>query len=86
MYWGAYAASKAALEQMVKIYAAEVAHTNLKVNIISPGRVRTRMRALAYPGEDPKTLPSPETVTDIFVRAASREFTETGQILEAQLK
>jgi NAD(P)-dependent dehydrogenase (short-subunit alcohol dehydrogenase family) len=56
-FWGAYAASKAALETMVKVYAAEVAHTNLKVNLFDPGRIRTAMRAQAYPGEDPMTLP-----------------------------
>jgi len=84
MYWGPYAASKAALEQMVKIYAAECAHTALKVNIINPGRVRTKMRAIAFPGENPDTLPAPETVTDVFVRAALPTFTETGQILSAQ--
>jgi len=83
MYWGPYAASKAALEQMVKIYAAESAHTPLKVNIIDPGRVRTKMRTQAYPGEDPKTLATPDQVTDVFVRAASPAFTETGQILHA---
>ncbi|TAL02534.1 MAG: SDR family NAD(P)-dependent oxidoreductase [Rhodospirillaceae bacterium] len=84
MYWGPYAASKAALEQMVKIYAAECAHTALRVNIINPGRVRTKMRAKAYPGEDPNTLATPDMVTDIFVRAALPAFTETGQTLSAQ--
>src|SRR3954471_701027 len=48
MYWGPYAASKAAMEQMVKVYAAEIAHTRMKVNVIDPGRVRTKMRAQAY--------------------------------------
>jgi NAD(P)-dependent dehydrogenase (short-subunit alcohol dehydrogenase family) len=84
MYWGPYAASKAALEQMVKTYAAETAHTALKVNLISPGRVRTKMRTQAFPSEDPNTLPSPESVTDVFVKAASPRFTETGQILSPQ--
>jgi NAD(P)-dependent dehydrogenase (short-subunit alcohol dehydrogenase family) len=84
MYWGPYAASKAALEQMVRIYAAETAHTSLKVNIINPGRVRTKMRAIAFPGENPNTLPTPDAVTDVFVRAASPAFMETGQTLQAQ--
>jgi NAD(P)-dependent dehydrogenase (short-subunit alcohol dehydrogenase family) len=81
MYWGPYAASKAALEQMVRAYAAETAHTKVRVNLISPGRMRTRMRAIAFPGEDPKTVPLPEAVTDLFVRAASPGFAETGQML-----
>lgn len=84
MYWGPYAASKAAMETMVKTYAAETAHTALKVNIIDPGRVRTKMRAQAYPGEDPSTLKTPDAVTDVFVRAASTAYTETGQLLFAQ--
>jgi NAD(P)-dependent dehydrogenase (short-subunit alcohol dehydrogenase family) len=84
MYWGPYAASKAALEQMIKIYAAETAHTPLKVNIIDPGRTRTAMRKIAFPGEDPKTLKAPDEITDIFVEAARPDYAETGQILLAQ--
>jgi NAD(P)-dependent dehydrogenase (short-subunit alcohol dehydrogenase family) len=84
MYWGPYAASKAALEQMARIYAAETAHTALKVNLINPGAVRTKMRTQAFPGEDPQTLPTPDAVTDVFVRAASPAFTETGQTLQAR--
>ncbi len=77
-YWGAYATSKAALEMMVNIYAAENAKTPLKVNLIDPGAVRTRMRAAAFPGEDPMTLPAPEDITDIFVTLASPTLQETG--------
>ena len=69
---------------MVKIYAAEVAHTPLKVNIIDPGRTRTKMRAQAFPGEDPKTLRTPEEITDVFVQAARADYSETGQLLLAQ--
>jgi NAD(P)-dependent dehydrogenase (short-subunit alcohol dehydrogenase family) len=61
-FWGAYASSKAALEAMAKVYAAEVAHTNVQVHVFDPGRVRTAMRAQAYPGEDPLTLPLPDEV------------------------
>ena len=84
MYWGPYAASKAALENMVQTYAAETAHTNLKVNLINPGAVRTKMRAAAFPGEKPETLPTPDAITDLFVQAASPGFAETGQVLKAQ--
>lgn len=70
-YWGAYATSKAALEQMVTLYAAEVKHSRLRVNLLDPGRVRTDMRASAFPGEDPQTLPAPEAVADAFLDLAS---------------
>ena len=84
MYWGPYAASKAALEQMVKVYAAECAHTKLRVNIVDPGHVRTRMRAQAFPGEDPKTVPAADSITDIFLRAVMPAFDQNGEILLAQ--
>jgi NAD(P)-dependent dehydrogenase (short-subunit alcohol dehydrogenase family) len=83
MYWGPYAASKAALEQMVKIYAAEVAHTQIKANIVDPGRVRTKMRAQAFPGEDPMTLPAPDAITDIFVDLATVSEARNGAVVSA---
>jgi NAD(P)-dependent dehydrogenase (short-subunit alcohol dehydrogenase family) len=83
MYWGPYAASKAALEQIAKVYAAEIAHTRMKVNILDPGRVRTKMRAQAYPGEDPSTLPTPESITDAFVDLAAPDCTCNGEIVNA---
>jgi NAD(P)-dependent dehydrogenase (short-subunit alcohol dehydrogenase family) len=61
-FWGPYAASKAALEALVKSYAAEVASTGLKVNLFHPGAVRTAMRAKAMPGENPDTLPMPAEI------------------------
>ncbi|MFN7710422.1 MAG: SDR family NAD(P)-dependent oxidoreductase [Holosporales bacterium] len=82
-YWGPYAVSKTALETMVKTYAAEVANTNLRVNLIDPGAVATGMRAKAMPGEDPNTLPKPEDITEVFVRAASEECSDHGMILKA---
>jgi len=69
-YWGAYAASKAALEAMIGTYAAETAQTNLRVNLINPGPTRTRMRAAAFPGEDPDSLPTPEQVAEAFLALA----------------
>jgi NAD(P)-dependent dehydrogenase (short-subunit alcohol dehydrogenase family) len=60
-YWAAYAASKAALESLLLCYADETARiTAVKVALVNPGRTRTRMRAAAFPAEDPKTLPLPE--------------------------
>ncbi|MSO98294.1 MAG: SDR family NAD(P)-dependent oxidoreductase [Rhodospirillaceae bacterium] len=83
MYWGAYGSSKAALERMMQIYANEVAHTKLKVNLLDPGRVRTQMRAIAYPGEDPASLPAPEAITEAFVSLAEPTCMQTGQIIKA---
>jgi NAD(P)-dependent dehydrogenase (short-subunit alcohol dehydrogenase family) len=71
-FWGAYAASKAALEHLTFTYAAEVKQTNIHVNVLDPGVVATRMRAQAFPGEDPGELPRPEAITDYFVRLASQ--------------
>ena len=79
-YWGAYAISKAALNHMVKLYAQEVAQTNIRVNLIDPGVVRTALRANAYPGENTENLPDPETVTDMFLELASPEVTAHGEI------
>ena len=78
-YWGAYAVSKAALEAMVNIYAAENAKSALKINLVDPGAVRTRMRAQAFPGEDPLTLPDADAITDMFVKLAAPECRDSGQ-------
>jgi len=82
-YWGAYAISKAALEMLVGIYAKENLQTNVRANLIDPGRTRTRMRATAYPGEDPQTLPAPEDVTEPFVRLARADYTGNGEVVKA---
>jgi NAD(P)-dependent dehydrogenase (short-subunit alcohol dehydrogenase family) len=82
-YWGPYAVSKAALEALVKTYAAEVAEFGVKANVVHPGIVRTAMRAAAMPGEDPTTLPPPEAVTEIFVELAEASSRRTGLVLDA---
>ena len=62
-FWGAYGSSKAALETLLSSYADETAHTGkILVHIVDPGATRTRMRALAFPGEEPESLKPPETV------------------------
>lgn len=66
-YWGPYAASKAGLEALVKTYAHEVASTKVRVNLISPGPIRTHMRAKAFPGEDPATLKTPQDIAPAFI-------------------
>jgi NAD(P)-dependent dehydrogenase (short-subunit alcohol dehydrogenase family) len=80
-YWGAYAASKAALETMVRIYAGEVVKTPIKVNLVDPGIVRTNLRAQGFPGEDRDALAAPEDVTDPFVMLASAECTRHGEVV-----
>lgn len=79
-YWGPYSISKAALEAMVKTYAAEIATTNLKVNCFSPGATRTGMRAKAMPGEDPMTLPHPDDVAAQIVPMCEPAFDDNGGV------
>ena len=82
-FWGGYAASKAALEALVMAYAAEMRRTTVRVNLIDPGPLRTRLRAQAYPGEDPGRLPEPGTVTDAFVALAETGCNLHGELIEA---
>ena len=77
-YWGAYTASKAALEALVRSYAAELKRTNLKVNLIDPGVAATALRAEAFPGEDPASLAAPEDITERFVELAEASYGESG--------
>ena len=83
-YWGVYAISKAALESMVRIYAAEVAKTAVRANLINPGPTRTAMRAEAYPGEDPATLKTPDDIAGLFVDLAEPSYQGNGELAEAQ--
>lgn len=80
-YWAAYAVSKAALENMVQTWALELGKTNIKANLIDPGATRTRMRAQAYPGENPETLKEPEALADLFVELASPSCDKSGEIV-----
>jgi NAD(P)-dependent dehydrogenase (short-subunit alcohol dehydrogenase family) len=82
-YWGPYAVSKAGLEMLVRIYAAEVAKTGVCANLIDPGVVRTRLRTRAFPGEDPNLLPPPESVADAFLDLALPECTLNGELVTA---
>ena len=78
-YWGAYGASKAALETLVLSYAEEVANlAPLKVAIVDPGSTATKMRARAFPGEDQSTLKPPSAVADAILALLERDF-ETGE-------
>jgi NAD(P)-dependent dehydrogenase (short-subunit alcohol dehydrogenase family) len=82
-YWGPYAISKAGIEMLVKIYAGEITKTRVRANLIDPGIVRTRLRACAFPGEDPARLPPPESVADAFLALAVPECTSNGEISNA---
>jgi len=70
-FWGAYAASKAALEMLARTYAEEMKATALRVAIIDPGAMRTKMRAAAMPGEKPESLPKPDEIAPLILRAAA---------------
>jgi NAD(P)-dependent dehydrogenase (short-subunit alcohol dehydrogenase family) len=79
-YWGPYAISKAALEVLARTYAAETMASNVRVNVLTPGPVRTRMRAQAMPGEDPMTLEPPEKVADEIVELCLPSMHESGKL------
>lgn len=78
-YWGPYAVSKAGLEALVKTYAQEIANTPVRANLLDPGPIRTQMRAKAFPGENPQTLPAPEDIAPLFVELARPDCTANGE-------
>jgi NAD(P)-dependent dehydrogenase (short-subunit alcohol dehydrogenase family) len=82
-YWGPYAVSKAALEAIARTYAAETENTSsIKVMLANPGPLRTRMRALAMPGEDPATLRTPEEFAEKAIRLCAPEWRESGRLYD----
>jgi NAD(P)-dependent dehydrogenase (short-subunit alcohol dehydrogenase family) len=81
-YRGPYAASKAALETLVRVWAAETASTPIRVNLFSPGPIRTRMRATVFPGEDPMTLDTPEQAAELIVPMCAPDWSETGKLFD----
>ena len=66
-FWGPYGASKAAMEAIVRSWADEIEHTKVRAVLLSPGAMRTKMRAEAMPGEDPMTLPEPSEIGPLIV-------------------
>jgi NAD(P)-dependent dehydrogenase (short-subunit alcohol dehydrogenase family) len=83
-YWGAYGASKAALETLVLSYAEEVGGmTRVKAAIVDPGATATLMRAQAFPGEDQSTIKQPSDVAEAVVELLKSDF-ETGRRLEVK--
>ena len=83
-FWGAYAVSKGALEIMARTWAAEIEDTAMGVNLINPGGTATAMRAEAFPGEDPETLPSADEVAKVFIPLAEAGCDLNGEIINAK--
>jgi NAD(P)-dependent dehydrogenase (short-subunit alcohol dehydrogenase family) len=80
-FWGGYASSKAAFESLLGAYAEETEHTGrLRVHIVDPGATRTRMRQLAFPGEEPESVKPPETVADFILERLSSDV-KTGELV-----
>ena len=85
-YWGPYAVSKAALEVLARTYANETSTTAVRVNLLDPGPIRTRMRAQAMPGEDPTTLDPPERVAEKIVELCLPGFGASGKLYDFRTK
>lgn len=83
-FWGPYAASKAAVETLARVWADETSKTPLRVISIDPGATRTAMRAQAMPGEDPETLPRPADVAAALVPLCMPTMTETGRLFRVR--
>jgi NAD(P)-dependent dehydrogenase (short-subunit alcohol dehydrogenase family) len=85
-FWGAYAVAKTGLESVRAMLSEELeGEENIRVNSINPGRMRTAMRAAAYPAEDPNTVPAPESVTGAFLYLLSlRGRGIDGEFIDAQ--
>ena len=80
-FWYAYATAKAGLETLVRLYAAETRNTPLRVNLVDPGPMRTQLRAQAFPGESPDTLPDPDDRAGTVVALAGPDAHDTGQTI-----
>jgi len=83
-FWGPYAAAKAGLEALGRSWAGESEHTNLRINIMNPGGTATKMRASAFPGENPATLPTPEDIAPAFLTLLSDDCQHHGELLSAR--
>lgn len=83
-FWGAYAASKAAVETLARTWANELVNTPVRVNSVNPGATRTAMRAQAMPGEKKDSLPHPQDVADKIVTLADPALTQTGKLYDVR--
>ena len=82
-FWGLYATTKVALEMIVGTYAQEILKTNVTANLFNPGRTQTKMRAEAYPGENPNIIKAPEFVAKQLVNLAQQDCNLNGEIITA---
>jgi len=80
-YWGIYGATKAALEHLALTWADETATTNLRINLFDPGKMATKLRQDAYPGEDQSTLPKPADVAPALAALCLPTETRHGQLI-----
>jgi len=80
-FWGAYGASKAALEQLVKIYANEMKETSVCSNLIDPGPIKSDLRRKVFPGENQNLLRSAEELTDYFLELAESKNINNGKLI-----
>jgi len=83
-FWGPYAATKAALEALGRSWAGESEQTNLRINMMNPGGTATSMRAAAFPGEDPASLPRPEDIAPAFLSLLAEDCPYHGEVVEAR--
>lgn len=81
-YWGPYSISKAAMEALVRTYAAETVKTPIRVTLLNPGPLATDMRKKAMPGENQDTLKTPEDLAPHVVKLSAPDWTETGKIYD----
>ena len=86
-YWGTYAISKFAVEGMMEVLADELENTRVRVNTLNPGGTRTRMRASAFPAEDPQTLKTPADLMPLYLYLMGRDSQgQSGKTFVAQPK
>ena len=87
-FWGAYALSKFGIEGLTQLFADELKNTsNVRVNCVNPGATRTSMRANAYPGENPESVKTPESITHHYVHLLSEAARGiTGQSIDLTAK
>ena len=83
-FWGPYAATKAGLEALGRSWAGESEQTNLRINMINPGGTATGMRASAFPGEDPASLPQPEDIASAFLALLTEDCLWHGAVIDAR--
>lgn len=78
-FWGLYGASKAGFEAMLRSYAAEITGGRPHINLVDPGPMATKLRKIAFPGEEPGTQPEPEALVPAFIELARAEDTRHGE-------